>query len=95
MRPIIDFKARGHESVLFHKTVSSLFSGVNGDKGCLGSLYQFPEMSMSYNVLDSTMLPDVIYYYSDDSEGPPGARPTANISCRSCVGGPFPTDFSQ
>lgn len=49
--------------MLFHKTVSSLFSGVNGEKGGLGSLYQFPEMSISYNVLESTMLPDVIYYY--------------------------------
>lgn len=38
VRHIIDFKARGHESVTFLNTVNSLFSQVNGKKG----VYWFP-----------------------------------------------------
>lgn len=77
----------------FLKTVNPLFSEVNGEKGCFGSLYQFPEMSVLYNVLQSTMPPNIIYCYSDDSEDPLGSRQTANISCCSCVEGPYPSDF--
>lgn len=48
----IDFKARGYESVSFLKTVNALSeeSGKKGVEGkwCFGSLYQFPEMSITY-----------------------------------------------
>lgn len=52
----------------FLKTVNSLFSQVNGKKG----VYWFP-LSVSRNEFtvqctSSIMLPNIIYYYSDDSE---------------------------
>lgn len=74
LRHTTDFEARGHESVSALKRVNALFSEANGEKGCFGSLYQFPEMSLLYKVLQSTMLPNTIYCYSDDSEDPLGSR---------------------
>lgn len=56
------------------ETVNSLFSKVNGKKECFGSLCQFPEMSKLYNVLQSAMLPNIAYCYSDDSEDPLGSH---------------------
>ena len=47
--------------------VNTFFFEVSGEKGCFGSLYQFPEMSILYNVLQSTLLPNITYRYSDDS----------------------------
>lgn len=59
--------------VPFLKTVNSLFSEANGKKGCFCSLYQFPEMSILHSVLQTVMLPNIIYCYLDDSEAPLGS----------------------
>lgn len=70
LQHIIDFKARGHENTS-PKTVNSLFSKVNGKKAaCFGSLYQFPEMSISCSVLQTTTQQNIISHVSDDSEAP-------------------------
>lgn len=51
LRHMTDFKARGHESESALKRVNALFFDVTRGKGCFGSLYQFPEMSLLYKVL--------------------------------------------
>lgn len=74
LRHMTDFEARGHASVSALQRVNALFSEGNGEEGCFGSLYQLPEMSLLYKVLQSTMLPNRTYCYSDDSEDPLGSR---------------------